>query len=133
MLNKVFLMGRLTRDPELRYTQRGTSVTNFSLAVDRDFKGSDGEKQVDFIDCIAWRKTAEFVSNYFDKGRMAVVVGILQVREWTDKEGDKRRKTEVIVESIYFADSKKKDPLDALKGSAGDAYEEVEGNGELPF
>ena len=131
MLNKVFLMGRLTRDPEIRYTQSGTSVTNFSLAVDRDFKGSDGEKQVDFIDCIAWRKTSEFVSNYFDKGRMAVVVGSLQVRDWTDKEGNKRRKTEVIVEKIYFADSKKKDPLDALKDSAGDAYEEDEGG--IPF
>ena len=92
MLNKIFLMGRLTRDPELRRTQTGTPVASFSLAVDRDFKDkATGERSTDFIDVVAWRQTAEFVSRYFTKGRMAVVEGRLQIRDWTDKEGGKRR------------------------------------------
>ena len=92
MLNKIILMGRLTRDPELRHTQSGTAVASFSLAVDRDFKSRDsGEKTTDFIDVVAWRNTAEFVSKYFAKGRMAVAEGRLQIRDWTDKEGGKRR------------------------------------------
>lgn len=108
MLNKCFLQGRLTRDPELRHTQSGTPVVSFSLAVDRDFKDkSTGEKSTDFIDIVAWRNTAEFVSRYFSKGRMAVVVGQLQVRDWTDKDGNKRTTAEVVAESVYFADSKR--------------------------
>ena len=108
MLNKIFLMGRLTRDPELRRTQTGTPVASFSLAVDRDFKDkSTGERSTDFIDVVAWRQTAEFVSRYFTKGRMAVVEGRLQIRDWTDKDGNKRRSAEVMAENIYFGDSKR--------------------------
>ena len=107
MLNRIILMGRLTRDPELRRTQSGTAVTSFSLAVDRDFKSQSGEKETDFIDIVAWRSTAEFVSKYFTKGRMAVVEGRLQIRDWTDKEGGKRRSAEVIADNIYFGDSKR--------------------------
>ena len=107
MLNKIFIMGRLTRDPELRTTNSGTSVASFSLAVDRNYKGSDGEKETDFIDCVAWRSTAEFAAKYFTKGRMAVVEGRLQIRPWTDKEGNNRRSAEVIVDNMYFGDSKR--------------------------
>ena len=107
MLNKIFLMGRLTRDPELRRTQSGTAVTSFSLAVDRDFKGQNGEKETDFIDVVAWRNTAEFVSKYFTKGRMAVVEGRLQIRDWTDRDGGKRRTAEVIADNVYFGDTKR--------------------------
>lgn len=107
MLNRITLMGRLTRDPELRRTQSGTAVTSFSLAVDRDFKGQGGERETDFIDIVAWRATAEFVSKYFTKGRMAVVEGRLQIRDWTDREGGKRRSAEVIADNVYFGDSKR--------------------------
>ena len=107
MLNRIILMGRLTRDPELRRTGSGTAVTSFSLAVDRDFKSQSGEKETDFIDIVAWRNTAEFVSKFFTKGRMAVVEGRLQLRDWTDKDGNKRRNAEVVVDNIYFGDSKR--------------------------
>lgn len=107
MLNKVFVMGRLTRDPELRRTQSGTAVASFSLAVDRDYKSQSGEKETDFFDVVAWRSTGEFVAKYFTKGRMAVVEGRLQVRPWQDKDGNNRRSTEIIAENIYFGDSKK--------------------------
>ena len=108
MLNKIFIMGRLTRDPELRRTQTGTPVASFSLAVDRDFKDkSTGERATDFIDVVAWRQTGEFVSRYFTKGRMAVVEGRLQIRDWTDKEGNKRRSAEVVADQVYFGDSKR--------------------------
>ena len=108
MLNNIVIMGRLTRDPELRRTGSGTAVASFTLAVDRDYSGKDsGEKETDFIDCVAWRHTGEFVSKYFTKGRMAVVSGRLQIRPWTDKDGNKRRSAEVIAESVYFGDSKK--------------------------
>lgn len=108
MLNKIFIMGRLTRDPELRSTNSGTHVATFSLAVDRDFKDkTTGEKATDFIDVVAWRQTAEFVSRYFTKGRMAVVEGRLQMRDWQDKNGNKRRSAEVIADQIYFGDSKR--------------------------
>ena len=136
MLNKVILMGRLTRDPELRRTGSGTAVTGFSLAVDRDFKGQNGEKETEFIDVVAWRNTAEFVSKYFTKGRMAVVEGRLQVRDWTDKDGNKRRSTEVIAESVYFGDSKKAEaaPQYAEPGQHGGDFAEIgEDDGELPF
>ena len=108
MLNHITLMGRLTRDPELRYTQSQIPVASFSLAVDRDYGGRDGgERQTDFIDIVAWRQTAEFVSKYFTKGRMAVVSGRLQIRNWTDKEGNKRRSAEVVADNVYFGDSKR--------------------------
>ncbi len=107
MLNHIVLMGRLTRDPELRHTGTGTAVASFTLAVDRDFKNQNGEKETDFIDIVAWRSTAEYVSKYFTKGRMAVVTGRLQIRNWTDKEGGKRRSAEVIADNVYFGDSKK--------------------------
>ena len=107
MLNRIVLMGRLTRDPELRRTQSGTAVTSFSIACDRDFKSQSGEKETDFIDIVAWRGTAEFVSKYFTKGRMAVVEGRLQIRDWTDNNGGKRRSAEVVADNIYFGDSKR--------------------------
>ena len=108
MLNHITIMGRLTRDPELRRTGSGIAVASFSLAVDRDFSPRDGgERETDFIDCVAWRQTGEFVSKYFTKGRMAVVSGRLQIRSWTDKEGNKRRTAEVVADNVYFGDSKR--------------------------
>ena len=107
MLNRIIIMGRLTRDPELRHTQSGTAVASFSLAVDRDFKNQNGEKETDFIDVVAWRNSAEFVSRYFTKGRMAVVEGRLQIRPWQDRDGNKRRSAEVVADNVYFGDSKK--------------------------
>ena len=108
MLNRIVIMGRLTRDPELRRTQNGTAVTSFSVAVDRDFKSREsGEKATDFIDVVAWRQTAEFVCQYFTKGRMAVVEGRLQIRDWKDKDGNNRRSAEVVADNVYFGDSKR--------------------------
>lgn len=108
MLNKIFVMGRMTRDPELRRTQTGTAVASFTLACERDVKDkATGERSTDFIDCVAWRQTGEFVSNYFSKGRMAVVEGRLQFREWTDKDGNKRRTAEIVADQVYFGDSKR--------------------------
>ncbi len=108
MLNRIIIMGRLARDPELRRTQTGTPVASFRLAVDRDFKDkTTGERATDWIDVVAWRSTAEFVSRYFTKGRMAVVEGRLQIRDWTDKDGGKRRSAEVVAENVYFGDSKR--------------------------
>lgn len=108
MLNHIVIMGRLTRDPELRRTGSGIAVASFTVACDRDFGGKDGgEKETDFIDCVAWRNTGEFISKYFAKGRMIVVSGRLQVRNWTDKEGNKRRTAEILVESAYFGEGKK--------------------------
>lgn len=106
MLNHITIMGRLTRDPELRRTGSGIAVTCFTVAVDRDIKNSNSEKEVDFIDCVAWRQTGEFVGKYFTKGRMIVVSGKLQIRGWTDKDGNKRRTAEVIADNVYFGDSK---------------------------
>ena len=121
MLNQIVIMGRLTRDPELRRTGSGIAVTSFTLAVDRDFSGKDsGEKETDFIDCVAWRQTGEFVSKYFTKGRMAVVTGRLQIRGWTDKDGNKRRTAEVIADSVYFGDSKKES--DSGSSYGGNSY-----------
>ena len=108
MLNHIVIMGRLTRDPELRRTGSGIAVASFSLAVDRDFGNREsGERETDFIDCVAWRQTGEFVSKYFTKGRMAVVSGRLQIRPWTDKDGNKRRSAEVVADNVYFGDSKR--------------------------
>lgn len=107
-MNQIVLMGRLTRDPELRHTQTGTAVSSFSLAVDRGYASKDsGERQTDFIDIVAWRNTAEFVSKYFTKGQMAAVTGRLQIRDWTDKDGNKRKSAEVIADNVYFTESKK--------------------------
>ena len=108
MLNHITIMGRITRDPELRRTGSGIAVAGFTVAVDRDFSGKDGgEKETDFIDCVAWRQTGEFVSKYFTKGSMIVVSGRLQMRSWTDKDGNKRRTAEVVAENVYFGDSKR--------------------------
>ena len=108
MLNHITIMGRLTRDPELRRTGSGVAVASFTVAVDRDFGGRDGgEKETDFIDCVAWRQTGEFVSKYFTKGRMIVVSGRLQIRSWNDKDGNKRRTAEVVADNCYFGDSKR--------------------------
>ncbi|MEA4941045.1 MAG: single-stranded DNA-binding protein [Oscillibacter sp.] len=110
MPNKIILMGHLTRDPELRRTGSGMAVTGFTLAVDRDFKSQNGEKETNFIDIVAWRSTAEFVSKYFTKGRMAVVKGRLQFPDWTDRQGNKRCSAEVVADNMYFGDSKKDVP-----------------------
>ncbi len=108
MLNHIVIMGRLTRDPELRRTGTGIAVASFSVAVDRDFGGRDGgERETDFIDCVAWRTTGEFVSKYFTKGSMIVVSGRLQIRNWTDKDGNKRRTAEVVADNVYFGESKR--------------------------
>lgn len=116
MLNHITIMGRLTRDPELRRTGSGVAVANFTLAVDLDFATKDsGEKETDFIDVVAWRQTGEFVSKYFTKGRMAVVSGRLQMRKWTDKDGNKRVSAEVVADNVYFGDSKK-------EASSSDSY-----------
>ena len=121
MLNKIFLMGRLTRDPELRRTGNGTAVASFTLAVDRDYKSQSGEKETDFIDVVAWRSTAEFVSKYFTKGRMAVAEGRLQIREWKDRDGNNRRTAEVVADNVYFGDSRR-DAEGAGSYSAPPAY-----------
>lgn len=128
MLNHIVLMGRLCADPELRRTNSGTPVTSFTLAVDRDFKSQSGEKETDFIEVQCWRNTAEFASKYFYKGRMAIVEGRLQIRNWTDKDGNKRKNAEVVADNIYFGDTK-------TQGSEAPAqkFEEVESDGDLPF
>ena len=106
MLNHITIMGRLTRDPELRRTGSGVAVASFRVAVDRDFQPKDGgERKADFIDCVAWRQTGEFISKYFAKGRMIVVDGRLEMRDWTDKEGNKRTTAEIVVANAYFGDS----------------------------
>ena len=123
MLNHIVLMGRLTRDPELRYTQSQVPVASFRLAVDRDFGGRDGsERQTDFIDIVAWRSTAEFVSKYFTKGSMAAVSGRLQIREWTDREGGKRTTAEVVADNVYFGESKRRDGGDAPRPAAPSVF-----------
>ena len=136
MLNHIIIMGRLTRDPELRRTGTGVAVTSFTVAVDRDFgKNENGEKETDFIDCVAWRQTGEFVSKYFTKGRMAVVSGRLQIRSWTDKDGNKRRTAEVVADNCYFGDSKRDSDGGSSYGgntyggnSYGNAYSAPAGN-----
>ena len=121
MLNHIVIMGRLTRDPELRRTGSGIAVASFSVAVERDFGGRDGgERETDFIDCVAWRQTGEFVSKYFTKGSMIVVSGRLQIRSWTDKEGGKRRTAEVVADNVYFGESKRSsDGNSAYSGNSG--------------
>lgn len=136
MLNRCIIMGRLTRSPELRRTQSGKAVTSVTLAVDRDFKGQNGEKETDFIDIVAWGNTAEFVCNYFSKGRMAVAEGRLQLRDWTDKDGKKRKAVEVLADHVYFGESKPKDEYAAPSYTAqGNGFQEIEDEepGNLPF
>ena len=132
MLNHITIMGRLVRDPELRRTGSGVAVASFSVAVDRDFGGRDGgEKETDFIDCVAWRQTGEFVSKYFTKGRMIVVSGRLQIRSWTDKDGNKRRTAEVVADNCYFGDSKRDGDSGSSYGGntyGGNAYGNSYGN-----
>lgn len=134
MLNNVNLMGRLTRDPELRYTQSNTPVASFTLAVDRDFGGSDGEKKTDFIDCVAFKGTAEFVYKFFAKGQAAVVSGSLQIRDWTDRDGNKRRNAEILVKNIYFGERKRQGAVDVSAEDYTEGFEDLdEDDGELPF
>lgn len=134
MLNKIIVMGRLTKTPELKSTQSGVSVTSFTLAVDRDFKDKEtGEKATDFIDVVAWRGTAEFVSKYFSKGRMAVVEGRLQLRDWKDKDGNNRRSAEINADNVYFGDSKTNLDIESLPATAEEPVEIEEDDGELPF
>ena len=150
MLNRIVIMGRLVRDPDLRRTQAGTAVAAFTLAVERDFKdAATGEQTADFIDCVAWRQTGEFVSRYFSKGRMAVAEGRLQLRDWVDRDGNKRRSAEVVVEQMYFGDSRSEGgqksgqpvPKEAgyqaaylSTGREADEFRELQDDdGELPF
>lgn len=131
MLNKCFLQGRLTKDPDVRRTPGGTSVTSFTLAVDRDFSSSGGEKATDFIDCVAWKGTADFVGKYFAKGRMAIVSGRLQIRDWTDKGGNKRRSAEVVADNVYFGDSKKEE--NKTNEPVNVEFEDVDDTDDFPF
>ena len=146
MLNHIVLMGRLTRDPELRRTQNGTAVASFSIACDRDYAAQGAERETDFIDIVAWRGTAEFVEKYFGKGRMIVVAGRLQIRNWQDKEGNKRRSAEVVADNVYFGDSKRDSqsggdyappaygsPAESYTAPASGGFAEIEEDGELPF
>ena len=151
MLNHITVMGRLARDPELRHTQNGTSVASFRLAVDRDFKDKEtGERGVDWIDCVAWRSAGEFVSKYLAKGRLVVVEGRLQIRDWTDKDGNKRSSAEIVVANAYFADSRKPDGQssggkdkprgddgfelpDGFQPGGGSFAELADDSGDLPF
>lgn len=130
MLNHITIMGRLTRDPELRRTGSGIAVASFTVAVDRDFSANGGEKETDFIDCVAWRQTGEFVSKYFTKGRMIVVDGRLQIRGWTDKDGNKRRTAEVVADNCYFGDSKK-DDSNGNYGGYGQNYSAPQTNNDF--
>jgi single-strand DNA-binding protein len=130
MLNHITIMGRLTRDPELRRTQGGTPVVSFSLAVDRDFKGQDGERETDFIDVVAWRSTAEYVAKYYTKGRMAVVDGRLQIRDWTANDGSNRRSAEVVAENVYFGDSNR--GADSGRSSQAGGFVELDESAEPP-
>lgn len=131
MLNRIIIAGRMTKTPELRATQGGTSVTSFTLAVDRDFKDKQsGEKGVDFIDVVAWRGTAEFVTKYFGKGRVAIVDGRLQIREWKDNDGNNRRTAEIVAENVYFGDSKNETRGEDAPGGFTEVSDD---GGNLPF
>jgi single-strand DNA-binding protein len=127
MMNFICLIGRLTRDPELRRTGSGVAVTSFTLAVDRDYAPEGQEKETDFIDCVAWRQTGELVAKYFTKGRMAAVNGRLQIRNWQDKDGNKRRSAEVLVDNVYFVDSKKN-----TEGATNNLGDQMDTDYELP-
>jgi single-strand DNA-binding protein len=133
MLNHITIAGRLTKDPELRRTDKGIAVTSFTVAVDRDF----GDKETDFIECVAWRQTGEFVGKYFSKGRMAIVSGRLQIRSWTDKDGNKRRSAEVVADNVYFGDSKKEETSNNTGFVKNDLVPELplltDDDAQLPF
>lgn len=131
MLNNVVIMGRLTRDPELRRTQGGTAVTSFTMAVDRGFKSQSGEKETDFIDVVAWRNTGEFAAKYLAKGRMAAVEGRIQVRDWQDKDGNRRKSVEVVADNVYFADSKRDSKPQESRDDQ--EFDEIEDDGDFPF
>lgn len=147
MLNHIVLMGRLTRDPELRHTGSGIAVASFALAVDRDFKSQDGEKETDFIDIVAWRSTAEFVCRYFRKGLLVAVQGSIQTRSYQDKEGNKRKAFEIVADNVHFAESKRdsapsqgggyarQDSAPGPSFSNGDTgdFEEIPTDDDLPF
>lgn len=135
MLNHITIMGRLTRDPELRRTGSGIAVTSFTVAVDRDYGKDGGEKETDFIDCVAWRSTGEFVGKYFGKGSMAVVSGRLQIRNWTDKDGNKRRSAEVVADNVYFGEAKRSDSYTQATPSAPvQDFEPIDDDdAQLPF
>ena len=133
MLNHITIMGRITKEIELRRTTSGTPVASFTLAVDRDFKEKNGEKETDFIDCVAWRNTAEFVEKYFSKGRMAVVSGRLQIRSWKDKDGNNRRTAEVVAENVYFGDSKRDGESSPANTPANDFAMLMDDDSQLPF
>lgn len=143
MLNKCFLQGRMTADPELRHTQNGVAVATFRLAVTRDFKEKDGERKADFISVVCWRGTAEFVSRFFQKGSLAVVEGRLQVRDYTDRDGNKRFVTEVIADNVYFSESRKRDDTEETYQAGGDTeqiypasgeqFADISDNEDLPF
>lgn len=130
MLNRIIVMGRLTRDPELRRTNSGTAVASATVAVDRDFKNQDGSRDTDFIPIVAWKGTGEMLAKYFTKGRMIVVEGRLQLRDWTDKDGNKRRSAEIVADSVYFGDSKR-DSGETVEPKGG--FSEIEDDGDLPF
>lgn len=135
MLNTCTIMGRFVRDPELRTTNSGKSVTSFTIACDRDFRGSDGERVADFIDCVSWNATAEFIARNFSKGKMAVVTGSLQFRDWTDKDGKKRKNAEIQVSNIYFADSKKDEYTVPQYPQQNNEFQDIEDDesSDLPF
>lgn len=134
MLNHIALMGRMVKNPELRFTPQNTPVASFSLAVERDYQPGGSERQTDFIDCVAWRKTAEFVSKHFQKGSLAAVTGRLQIRDWTDRDGGKRRSAEVAVDNVYFAERKQTQPAAGV-GASPPSFDELppDEGGELPF
>ena len=145
MLSHIDIAGRFVRDPELRRTASGTAVANFTIAVDRDFKNQIGEKETDFLDCIAWRSTAEFVSKFFKKGSMAIVSGRLEIRSWTDKDGNKRKSAEIVADNVYFCGSKRDPESDGSEVNGSYAgysrpaaytendFQTIESDEQLPF
>ena len=132
-LNQIVLQGRMARDPELRMTQNQKSVANFTLAVDRDYAAAGERKETDWIDCVAFGNTADFVHKYFPKGNMALVKGRLQIREWTDRDGNKRRSAEVMTDGVYFGESKKKEEPKPAGEPVNVTFQEMGEDGELPF
>ncbi len=131
MLNKIVCMGRLTKNPELRRTATGKAVASFTIAVDRDYKSESGERETDFINVVAWGSTGEFVEKFFGRGKMAVVFGRLQIRQWTDRDGNKRYAAEIVADSVYFGDSKREES--AQPAAPAEAYETLNDDTELPF
>lgn len=133
MLNKIVIQGRLTKDPELRRTQSGTAVASATVAVDRDFKNQDGSRDTDFIPIVAWKGIGEMMAKYFTKGRMIVVEGRLQLRDWTDNDGNKRRTAEIVANNVYFSDSRKDGESAPAQSEPQGGFSEIEDDGDLPF